>query len=131
MQQRLVYLVMTISLFIIEYLIATVWNHNHFVRAYWGDFLVVILLYTFIKIFWNIAPKVLALSIFIFSVFVEIAQYFHLADHLQLTEGSIARIVVGTSFSWIDILMYALGCLVIYLLDKPFYKPLKYPLSDR
>lgn len=126
MQQRLIYLVLTIAIFIIEFLIATVWNHNHFIRAYFGDFLVVILIYYFIKIFVNIEPLRLALGIFIFSILVEFAQYFRIADHLQLAEGSAARVVVGTSFSWIDIFMYALGCLAVYLVDKHFYRVGRY-----
>ena len=126
MNQRLLYLIITLVIFGIEYLIATVWSHHHFIRAYFGDFLVVILIYVALKIIWNSEPKLLALGVFIFSVLVEFAQYFRIADHLNLAEGGTARMLVGTSFSWLDILMYALGCLTIYLLDKPFYRAGRY-----
>jgi hypothetical protein len=42
-------------------------------------------------------------------------QLFRLTDVLQLTGW--VRVVVGTSFSFHDVLMYAAGCGVVYWLD--------------
>lgn len=109
------YLLTAIALLIIEFLIATQFKDYHFIRAYFGDFLVVILLYFLFKAFYPFEAKRLAIGIFIFSIAVEIAQFFQIADRLQLT--GIARIVVGTSFSVYDIAMYAAGCLAAYVLD--------------
>lgn len=115
---NLKYFLITIALFIVEVLIATVFKNIFFVRAYLGDVLVTILIYTFIKSFWNANPGKLLIGVFIFSVFIEVLQYFHIADVLGLKPGSIAQIVVGTSFSWIDILCYGVGCLIAYAAEK-------------
>jgi len=110
------YFLLTIVIFLIEVLIATKLKDIFFVRAYLGDVIVVILMYTFIKSFIEINNnQKLILGIFIFSCLVEFAQYFTVADKLGLQPGSVMYIVVGNSFSWIDILCYAAGCLLLYI----------------
>lgn len=110
------YALAAITLFIVEVIIATRLNDYHFIRAYFGDFLVVILLYCMAKALYDFDPKRLAIGIFLFAVSVEVAQYFRIADVLQLTGW--ARVVVGTSFSFHDVLMYAAGCLTVYWVDS-------------
>jgi hypothetical protein len=107
---------LALLLFIIELLIATTFKNYHFIRAYFGDFLVVILVYCAVLSVYAVDAKRLAIGVFIFACTIEIAQLFQLADLLQLTGA--ARIVLGTSFSWQDILMYAAGCVTAYGLDK-------------
>lgn len=109
------YALAAITLFFLEVIIATQLNSYHFTRAYFGDFLVVILLYCAAKAVYNFDPKRLAIGIFAFSAIIEVAQYFGIADVLQLSGW--ARVVVGTSFSFHDLLMYAAGCGVVYWLD--------------
>ena len=109
------YFIAALALFLVEVLIATTFKDYHFIRAYLGDFLVVILLYCLLKAFFSFENRYLAWGIFMFASLLEVAQYFHLADHLQLS--GIPRVIVGTSFSFYDILMYAAGCLTIYWLD--------------
>ncbi|MET7037386.1 DUF2809 domain-containing protein [Elizabethkingia miricola] len=118
MKFNLYYFIATIILFITEVLIATVFKDLFFVRAYLGDVLVTILLYTFVKIFFNISPGKLLIGVFIFSVFIEVLQYFNIADLLGLKRGSIAYIVVGNSFSWIDIIYYGAGCLIAFVVER-------------
>ena len=112
---NLKYTLAALALFIVEVIIATKLNDHHFIRAYFGDFLVVILLYCMAKAVYDFDPKRLAIGIFAFSVGVEVAQYFRIADVLQLTGW--ARVVVGTSFSFHDMLMYAAGCFAVYWVD--------------
>lgn len=115
MKFNIKYFFLTVFLFIVEVLIATVWKENVFVRSYLGDVIVVILIYTFILSFFKIKNRTkLIFGVFVFSVLIEILQYFKIADILGLKPGSIAAIVVGNSFSWIDILCYGIGCLLIY-----------------
>lgn len=109
------YFLVTVILFLGEVLIATKIKDIFFVRAYLGDVIVVILIYTFIKTVLAVRRNQrLILGIFLFSCFVEGMQYFHLAEHLGFPEGSLMYIVIGNSFSWIDILCYAAGCLLLY-----------------
>lgn len=110
------YFLISLGIFIIEVLIATVLNNIFFVRAYLGDVLVVILLFTLIKSFMDVKNNHgLILGIFLFSCLVEWAQYFHIAEKLGLQPGSIMYIIIGNSFSWIDIVCYAAGCLLLFL----------------
>lgn len=113
-------LLAAIVLFVVEVIIATKLNGYHFIRAYFGDFLVVMLVYCVVKAFWNVEPKRLAITVFIFACAIELAQLFRLADLLHLTGW--ARVVLGTSFSFHDILMYAAGCMAIWWLDSRWYK---------
>ncbi|WP_185145671.1 DUF2809 domain-containing protein [Chryseobacterium sp. G0186] len=118
LQFSLKYVLLTIFIFLIEVLIATKLKDIFFVRAYLGDVIVVILLYTFVKSFFRVNNQKLILGILIFSCMVEFAQYFNIAEKLGFQEGSLMYIVIGNSFSWIDILCYAVGCLLIYLFVK-------------
>jgi DNA integrity scanning protein DisA with diadenylate cyclase activity len=113
------YFLLTIAIFLIEVLIATKLKDIFFVRAYLGDVIVVILIYTFIKTFFKINNnQKLIFGILIFSCLVEFAQYFNIAEKLGFRRGSLMYIVIGNSFSWIDILCYAAGCLLLYIFVK-------------
>jgi len=112
------YFLVTIFIFLTEVLIATVLKNNLFIRAYLGDVIVVMLLYTFIKSFFTVNDTKLILGIFIFSCLVEFAQYFSIAEKFGFRPGSIMYIVIGNSFSWIDIICCAAGCLLLYLFVK-------------
>ena len=112
------YFLIALLILVTEVLIATVFKSIFFLRAFIGDVLVVILIYTFILSFFKIQNKTkLITGIFAFSVFIEILQYFKAADLLGFKEGSWQHIVLGNSFSWIDILCYAAGCLLIFFVE--------------
>ena len=107
----------TILLFIIEVLIA-LFLHDEIIRPYVGDFLVVILIYCFLRAFLNIPVLPTALFVLVFSYTLEVLQYFNLVEQLGLQQYKLARIVIGTSFEWIDLLAYTLGVLFIVYLEK-------------
>nr|WP_305121840.1 DUF2809 domain-containing protein [Chryseobacterium sp. EO14] len=113
------YFLATVFIFLTEVLIATKLKDIFFVRAYLGDVIVVMLIYTFIKTFFRIEDnKKLILSILIFSFLIEFAQYFYIAEKLGFQKGSLMYIVIGNSFSWIDILCYLVGCLLLFIFVK-------------
>ncbi len=116
MQNKRVYLGLTIILFAMEVFIAIVVPSDSFIRHSFGDFLVVILIYCFVKSFIDIESKLLAIGVWLFSFAIEFAQYFHLVDVLGI-DNKIVRIVIGTSFSFSDLLMYTLGCIAVYSVD--------------
>lgn len=118
---NLKYLLLTIFIFLVEVLIATVLKDQFFIRAYLGDVIVVMLLFTFAKSFLIVNDTKLILGIFAFSCVIEFAQFFNIAEKLGFQPGSLMYIVIGNSFSWIDILCYAVGCLLLYFFVK-FYK---------
>ncbi|MDR2234753.1 MAG: DUF2809 domain-containing protein [Chryseobacterium sp.] len=115
---NLKYFLLTLFIFLIEVLIATKLSGIFFVRAYLGDVIVVMLLYTLVKSFIKINDEKLILGILIFSCLVEFAQYFKIAEKLGFQPGSLMYIIIGNCFSWIDILCYAAGCLILYLFVK-------------
>lgn len=118
------YFLLTILLFLAEVFIA-ICLHDAIIRPYGGDFLVVILIYCFVKSFLNTPVKATALAVLLFSYLIEILQYFHIVDLLGLGKSTIARVVIGTSFAWTDLLAYTLGILLVLLIET---KPTKQPL---
>ena len=113
------YFLTTIFLFLAEASIATVFRDIFWLRAYFGDVLVVILIYTFMLTFLDIKNKMLLnIGVFLFACVIEFAQYFHFAEWFGLKDNKIAMIVLGNSFSWIDILCYAMGSFCIFTFHK-------------
>ena len=99
-----------------EVLIATVFNHT-FLRPVFGDFLVVILIYFFIRIFSRIESPKLALGVFIFACLVEIGQLIGIMNILGLQKNNATDLTLGSTFDWIDILAYATGCVASMMID--------------
>lgn len=113
------YFLATVFIFLLEVLIATAFKGIFFIRAYLGDVIVVMLIYTFIRSFFSIQNDVkLIFGILIFSFLVEFAQYFNIAEKLGFRPGSIMYIIVGNSFSWIDMLCYAVGGFILMIFVK-------------
>lgn len=113
------FFLVALALFALEVLIATVFKEFFILRAYGGDVIVVVLIYFFLMSFFEFKNQpLLILGIFIFAVGIEVLQYIGIADQLKLEPGSIAHIVVGSSFSWWDVFCYFLGCLFLLV----FYK---------
>lgn len=115
------YLAIAILLFLIEILIA-LFVHDKFIRPYFGDFLVVILIYCFLKSFVNLPVGSAALIVLIFSFVVEMGQYFNLIGILGLQHSAFARTVLGNSFAWIDLMAYVAGILSVVIIEKVYFK---------
>jgi len=119
LQFRKNYFLLALLLLCIEIFIA-VFVHDRFIRPYVGDFLVVILIYCFIRAFLNTSVTTTALFALLFAYTVETAQYFNLANLMGLQDHRIAQIIIGNSFEWMDILAYTLGFLLILIIEhKP------------
>ena len=110
------YFVLTISLFIIELIIA-LYVHDNFVRPYLGDVLVVILIYCFIKSFFKLKVLIASTFVLLFAFTIEFLQYLNIVEKLELQNSKIARTVIGTSFSWADIISYVAGILIVILIE--------------
>ena len=111
------YFIAAVFLFLVEVFIA-VFIKDRFVRPYGGDFLVVILIYCFIKSFWNGSPFRVCLYVLLFAFLVEVGQHFQLATLLGLNHSELARVVIGTGFDWGDLLAYTLGVLTVLVVEK-------------
>ena len=106
-----------ILLLITEILIA-LFVHDAIVRPYIGDLFVVILIYCFIKSFLSIQATKTALAVLAFAFTIELLQYFNIVHHLGLQHSKLARIIIGTSFSWNDLLAYTAGFALIVVFEK-------------
>src|SRR5690606_10090927 len=115
------YFALTVILFVIEICIA-IFVNDAFVRPFLGDVIVVWFMYYFIRSFISIQLIYIAFFTLLFSFAVEIGQYFKLIEILGLQENKWARIVIGTSFSWWDLLCYVVGFLFLFLMDKDLRK---------
>ncbi|MCQ2543948.1 MAG: DUF2809 domain-containing protein [Lachnospiraceae bacterium] len=109
---RIIYALATVVLIAIEVLIA-LFVHDKFVRPYLGDVLVVIVLYTFVRIFIPRKVFLLPLYIFIFSVGVEVLQLFHIVEILGVENNRFLRILIGSVFDLKDIICYLIGCSIL------------------
>lgn len=108
------YFLLFVLLFLLELYIGF-YVHDRIIRPYIGDLLVVILIYAFVMTFVDISYKKAAFFTFLFACAIEFAQYLNIVTLLGLENNSFARVIIGTSFSWIDILAYFGGYLVILL----------------
>lgn len=116
MKKRIIYAICFIVILVIEILIG-MYVRDRFVRPYVGDALVVILIYCFVRIFIPRGMRALPFYVFAFACFIEILQYFQLVDVLGLT-NRVARIVLGSTFDFKDLICYAGGCLFIPLAER-------------
>ncbi|EKU97553.1 Protein of unknown function (DUF2809) [Leptolyngbya sp. PCC 7375] len=91
---------------------------DDFIRPYMGDFLVVILIYAFVRSFFKYSMNLTAIGVLLFSFLVEILQHFNIVDVLGLGSSRLARTVIGTSFSWEDFIAYSLGIVMVLVSEK-------------
>lgn len=111
------YFVLALIIFVIEILIA-LFAHDRIIRPYVGDFLVVILIYCFLRSFIDISVMKLAISALVFSYIVETLQYLDILHRLGLQDSKFAKTVIGSSFEWIDIVAYTLGIMLVLYVEK-------------
>ena len=112
------YLALTGLVLLIEILIATVLRHSGFIRGSLGDVLATVFVFFGILAFFRVRPVQLSLISFGIACGIELGQYFQVADRLGLRRGSLLSIVLGNSFSWGDIVCYALGSVAAFLISS-------------
>lgn len=117
---NLKYLIISIILFLIEIAIAML-HFNNFTRGFVGDVLVILLLYSFLKIF--IKNNILKTALFVlaFAYSVELLQFFKLAEIFNI-KSEILLVIIGCVFDLWDLVAYTLGFLIILLIEKIFLK---------
>ena len=111
------YFIGFIILLLIEILIERFFKTG-FIRHTLGDYLVVILLYCFVRAFTNLTVKIAAISVLIFAYIVEVLQYLNIVSFLGLSSNKTANIIIGNTFSFSDILAYTFGIITVVLFEK-------------
>lgn len=102
------YFILTVILFLVEVFIA-LFVKDRFIRPYAGDFLVVILIYCFIRSFFNVSIIKTAIGVLLFAFTIEGLQYINFVKMLGWQNSKLAYVVLGNSFSWMDMITYVLG----------------------
>ena len=101
------YFIPFLTLLTIEIMIATYIDDN-FIRPYLGDFLVVIMIYCFVMSVSPISIKKGLVVVLLFAFGIEFLQLIPLRQYFAQGESWI-WVVLGSSFSFVDLLMYVLG----------------------
>jgi len=121
---RIVYAVFFILILILEIIIA-LFVRDRFIRPYGGDILVTVLICCFARVFFPRKPKLMPVYVFLFAVCVEIGQYFDFVSLLGLGESRFFRVLLGSTFSFADIICYGVGCVIFalgeYLLRNQYF----------
>ncbi|MBQ3088381.1 MAG: DUF2809 domain-containing protein [Clostridia bacterium] len=121
---RIIYAVMFGALMLTELYIAA-FATNVFVRSYLGDVFITMLICCLLS---AVVPKkipFLPIFVFIFSAIVEIAQYFDVVKLLGLADCEFVSVWFGRSFSYYDIICYAVGCALFFVIDRIMLRFLK------
>lgn len=106
-----------IILFLLEVLIVLFFKTG-FIRYIFGDFLVVIMLYYFLKSFINAKPISISIWVLIFAFVIEFLQMTNLLAFLNLEQNKLAHLILGTTFEFTDLLAYSLGIVCVLFIEK-------------
>jgi hypothetical protein len=120
MKEKIPYLLLTIISFLFCVFIVLFFSDFPFIRGFLGDAVIVILLFSFIKIFYNIDSLKLSFALIIFSYFIEFTQYLKIIPLLGFKENFLTRIIFGSVFDPFDLLAYTLGGISAYFIDTIF-----------
>ena len=111
-KKRLGYMLATLILLGVEVCIA-LFVRDAVVRPYVGDMLVVIVIYTFVRILVPEKARFLPLYVFLFAALVEGLQAVHIVELLGLSAYPFFSILIGATFDVKDIICYAVGCILL------------------
>jgi len=89
-----------------------------FIRFVFGDFLVVIMLYYFIKSFIAAKSSSIALGVLIFAFIIEFLQLTNLLEIVHLEQNRLANLIFGNTFEVTDLLAYSLGIICVLIIEK-------------
>jgi len=109
---RPIYLALAAAILAVEVAIAKGIIPGVFVRQNLGDVLVIALIYFFIRGVTRLRLSTALIASVTIGFVTEFLQYIHLVDRLGLQKGSVLYIVIGNTFSVMDLLMYLTGGLL-------------------
>ena len=117
MKKRILFAVISVIILAIEIFIGL--YARGWIRNSLGDILVVMLLYTLVRTAipglqteWYVIPTI----ILAFAFCVEFLQLWGFCDRFGIT-NNLLRIIIGTGFSYIDLICYAVGIIPCYIVE--------------
>ena len=119
--KRTAYLLATVLIFLLELFIA-LFVRDNFIRPYVGDMLVVVLVYTCVRVLFPEKPRLLPLYVFLFAAGVEALQGIRMVELLGLQNNRFFSVLIGTTFDWKDIICYGVGCVLLGVWEVVLWK---------
>lgn len=116
------YLLGSMLLLLIEILIA-LFAHDDFIRPILGDYIATLLVFCLLASFMKLSITKIAVLALVISYTIEGLQYLSILKLLRLDKFKMLNIVVGNSFSWIDMLAYTMA--IVTVLSIHNYKKIK------
>jgi hypothetical protein len=97
--------------------------HSGFViiDKYLGDALYAAMVYVILRLLWRASPVAVGMSAMIAMTFVELFQLTMIPAHMLASDHLLSRIcarLMGTEFSFLDLLAYAVGIACTCLVDS-------------
>ena len=117
MQFNKKYFLLLLVFFLIEAGIAC-YLKDGFIRHTFGDYLVVIMLYFFLKCFIKIKPITASLVVLLIAFIVEFLQLTSFLEFFNLENNYYAKLILGSTFQISDLLAYTLGVLSIIIIES-------------
>ncbi|MGF1458976.1 MAG: DUF2809 domain-containing protein [Leptolyngbyaceae cyanobacterium] len=111
------YLIWSVALFILELGIA-LFIDDAIIRPYVGDVLVVILIYAVVRAVFPFSAVITGVGVLLLAFGVELLQYFKIVEVLGLAASPVARTVIGTTFSWEDLIAYTMGVSIVLVFER-------------
>lgn len=115
--RRITYGILFLILLAIEICIA-LFVRDRFVRPYVGDLLVTVLICCLCRIVIPSGVKLLPVYVFLFASAVELMQAADVVALLGLEENRLVSTLLGRTFSFADLVCYALGCILFFMMDR-------------
>ena len=119
--KRTAYLLATVLIFSLELFIA-LFVRDAFIRPYGGDMLVVVLVYTCVRVLFPEKPRLLPLYVFLFAAGVEALQGMRIVELLGLQNNRFFSVLIGTTFDWKDIICSGVGCVLLGVWEVVLWK---------
>ncbi|MBQ7595261.1 MAG: DUF2809 domain-containing protein [Clostridia bacterium] len=118
-KKRIIFALIFLLLVGLEFIIG-IYFHDDFIRPFVGDVIIVIVIYSFVRVFVPQKAYWLSAAVFVFAALVEFSQIIPLCDLLGV-RNNFLRVIMGVSFAWEDIICYAVGCAITAAYDVYIY----------
>mgnify|MGYP000327236397 CR=1 FL=1 len=110
------YLAVAVGLFLVEVCIA-LFVDDGFVRPYLGDVLAVMLVYASLRAVLSLSIIGGVVASLAIAFAIEFSQLVGVLDLLGLEGITVARVVLGTAFEWLELVAYVAGAAVVVLVE--------------
>lgn len=110
------YFLITLLIFCIEAIIA-IYCKGSFIRQVFGDYLVVVFIYCFVRSFTSFSILKTAIGTLFFAYSIEILQGINLIKLLGYQRSTFTDLTLGSTFDWGDMLAYTLGITTVLIIE--------------